>query len=201
MSNGTVSTYGKLALGGYPDELDAAVSTRLATTGYTAPDNAGIAALPTLSEIEASTVLAKETTAGSRLAAVDYVAPDNAGISALPLLAEIEASTILAKEATLADKLDASAYIAPDNATVTEILAEVQLKPALSDIEGSTVFAKQTTLDLVKKFLANRMKVDTDTNQLYLYDDDGVTVIKTFDLKDEDGAATSENVYDRVPEP
>lgn len=40
--------------------VDVAVSSRLATTGYTAPYNAGIAALPTLAEIEASTVLAKE---------------------------------------------------------------------------------------------------------------------------------------------
>lgn len=42
--------------------LDADVSTRLAAAGYTAPDNAGIAALPTLAEIEASAVLAKEAT-------------------------------------------------------------------------------------------------------------------------------------------
>jgi hypothetical protein len=39
----------------------AAIGTRLAAADYTAPDNAGIAALPTLAEIEASTVIAKET--------------------------------------------------------------------------------------------------------------------------------------------
>lgn len=39
---------------------DVLLSTRLATASYTAPDNAGIAALPLLTEIEASTVLAKQ---------------------------------------------------------------------------------------------------------------------------------------------
>ena len=52
------------------DNLDAAVSSRLATSGYTAPDNTAITAIkaktdtlvnaPTLAEIESSTVLAKE---------------------------------------------------------------------------------------------------------------------------------------------
>jgi len=36
--------------------IDAAISTRLATAGYTAPDNAGIAALPTLAEIVAANI-------------------------------------------------------------------------------------------------------------------------------------------------
>jgi hypothetical protein len=52
--------------------VDVATSTRLAETGYTAPDNAGITAIkaktdtlvngPTLAQIEGSTVLAKEAT-------------------------------------------------------------------------------------------------------------------------------------------
>lgn len=41
--------------------IDATVSSRLASASYTAPDNAGIAALPLLSVIEGSTVLAKQT--------------------------------------------------------------------------------------------------------------------------------------------
>jgi hypothetical protein len=52
--------------------VDVATSTRLAETGYTAPDNAGITAIkaktdtlvngPTLAQIEGSTILAKEAT-------------------------------------------------------------------------------------------------------------------------------------------
>lgn len=46
-----------------------------------------LSTLPTLSEIEAST-LAKESTVLSRLADADYVAPDNAGIAAIPSASE-----------------------------------------------------------------------------------------------------------------
>lgn len=83
--------------------IDAAVSTRLATSGYTAPDNATIgqiktkvdtlentdvSVLPTLTEIEGSTVLAKAdqvqavadavTDLGTPLQAGDYQAPPTA---------------------------------------------------------------------------------------------------------------------------
>ena len=51
-------------------KLDMSVSSRLATDNYVVPDNAGIAALPTLAEIEASTVPAKEATITTVLAAV-----------------------------------------------------------------------------------------------------------------------------------
>ena len=51
------------------NNLDATISSRLATSGYTAPDNAGISSIltesqshPTLGEIEASAVIAKEAT-------------------------------------------------------------------------------------------------------------------------------------------
>lgn len=49
--------------------VDAAISTRLASASYTTPDNAGIAALPTLAEIEATTILAKEATVSALPAA------------------------------------------------------------------------------------------------------------------------------------
>lgn len=127
---------------------DVAISTRLASIAYTAPDNAGIAALPTLSEIEAST-LAKEATVLSRLADADYTAPDNAGITAikaktdtipaspaqageyttaiadLPTLTEIEAST-LAKESTVASLNDISAADILAAAAATPISVNVK---------------------------------------------------------------------------
>jgi hypothetical protein len=61
--------------------VDVATSTRLAETGYTAPDNAGITAIkaktdtlvngPTLVQIEGSTVLAKEATSAAIKAETD----------------------------------------------------------------------------------------------------------------------------------
>lgn len=53
--------------------LDAAVSSRLATAGYTAPDNASVATILTNTDVATST----------RLAAASYTAPDNAGVAAI----------------------------------------------------------------------------------------------------------------------
>jgi hypothetical protein len=59
--------------------IDAAISTRLATAGYTAPDNAGIASLPTAAEIRTE---------------MDTNSTGLAMIADVPTLAEIEAATI-----------------------------------------------------------------------------------------------------------
>lgn len=69
-SNGAIEFYvkgGKVLEVKTGENLDVAVSSRLAMAGYAAPDNAGIAAIqaevvthPTLAGIEASTVLAKQ---------------------------------------------------------------------------------------------------------------------------------------------
>ena len=100
MSNGTISSYGKLSLGGYLDHVDADISSRLAADGYTAPDNT----------------------------------------------------------------------------TIVEIDAKI---------------------DTVRKLVSNRAKLEG--NQLILYDDDGTTPIKTYDLFDADGNPSMTEVYDRVP--
>lgn len=146
------------------DHLDEDISNCLAAAAYTAPDNASIAALPTLAEIEASTVLAKEVTVASRLAEADYTAPDNASITAikaktdtipaspaqageysiaiaaLPTLSEIEAST-LAKEATVAALNDISVGDILVAASTTPIAANVK------EVNDTTVKGSGTELD------------------------------------------------------
>ncbi len=47
------------------------------------------------------------------------------------------------------------------------------------------------------KFENNRWKIEA--NQLIIYDDDGTTAIRTFDLKDAAGNPTSDSPYERVP--
>jgi hypothetical protein len=81
-----------------------AIGTPLQAISYITPDNASIMAIkaktdtlvnaPTLAEIEASTILAKEATSSAIKAKTDTLV--NA-----PTLGQIEASTILAKEATI----------------------------------------------------------------------------------------------------
>ena len=93
--NAATATYGSVGSYGLLVEtnLDALITSRLAASGYTAPDNTGIADIktevlthPTLGEIEASSVLAKEAT----LANATY------GLAALKaLLDAIDTSTEL----------------------------------------------------------------------------------------------------------
>jgi len=94
-----------------------------------------IANKPTLMEIEASAILAKEATTASRLADADYTAPDNAGIASNPTLAEIEASTVLAKESTVASRLAGSSYTAPDNAGISSANTKIDTLNDLSSAE------------------------------------------------------------------
>lgn len=109
-------------------KLDVAVSTRLATAGYTSPDNTSISAIkaktdnlpaspasettvaarPTLSQIEASTILAKEATVAAK--------PTAAAIRA-----EIDANST---------KLDATVSSRASQTTVDSIKNNTDLIPA-----------------------------------------------------------------------
>jgi hypothetical protein len=71
--------------------LDAAISTRLATSGYTAPDNADILVIKTavgtagagLTNLGDSRIANLDATVSSRLATSGYTAPDNSDIIAI----------------------------------------------------------------------------------------------------------------------
>jgi len=52
-------------------------------------------------------------------------------------------------------------------------------------------------LDIMKKIKTNRWKIDN--NQLTIYDNDGVTPLKTFNLKNKAGDPTETEPYERVP--
>jgi len=48
----------------------------------------------------------------------------------------------------------------------------------------------------VRKALLNNMKVDPDTNQLIIYEDDGTTQFKVYNLYDKEGNSTDKNIFD-----
>jgi len=52
-------------------------------------------------------------------------------------------------------------------------------------------------ISIMKKLQMNRWKIYN--NQLIIYDDDGVTVLHRFNLKDAVGNPAEQNVYERVP--
>jgi hypothetical protein len=121
-------------------------------------------ALPTLAQIEATTVLAKDAT----VAKAATVALE-ATLAGKPTLAQIEATTVLAKEASLT------------------------AKPTLAQIEASTILAKEATIALVKKFIKNK-KVLTESGGVYsliIYDDNDIDEILRKTIKDIAGADIS----------
>jgi hypothetical protein len=151
------------------DRIDVNVSTRLATSSYTAPDNAGVASAntkldhrPTLAQIEASTVLAKEATVATRATQTSVNAiPTN------PLLtSDVRLNNL---DATVSSRLATAGYTAPSNAAVAEIL----------------------------KHMKNRWRIAG--NQLTIYDNDGTTPLHTFNLRDADGLPTMTNPFERIP--
>jgi hypothetical protein len=134
--------------------IDVAISTRLATAGYTAPPSAATNATAVRSELSTElgridvATSTRSTPANVTDAVTSIKGADNKdltqvfdnsptidlttvtdAIAALNdlSLAEIESSTVLAKEATVATKLNASAYTAPDNAGIVGIKAKTDL--------------------------------------------------------------------------
>jgi hypothetical protein len=87
---------------------------------------------PTLAQIEASTVIAKEATVAARAT--------QASVDTKPTLAQIEASSVIAKEAT-----------------VNLVGLAVVDRPTLAAIEGSTILAKEATVSA----RASQASVDT----------------------------------------
>lgn len=143
-------------------------------------------ALPILSEIEASSVLAKAATVATA-----------ANLANLPTLANIEASSVLAKEATVSSRPILSAIEA---STVLAKEATVSARPTLATIEASTVIAKEASVSAIsaivtftKKMFTNR-KTLTAAGSVYslnVFDTDDSTPILTKIVKDVSGADIS----------
>ena len=60
--------------------------------------------------------------------------------------------------------------------------------------KGDTVY---TDAEIMRKIETNRWKITS--NQFIVYDDDGITPIYTFNLKDKQGRPTESQPYERVP--
>jgi hypothetical protein len=74
---------------------------------------------------------------------------------------------------------------------------------AVVDTTTSELNASITQLDadiaLVRKIATNRTKIDVNAQQFLVYDDDGATVIKRFNLFDSTHNASTSNIYERSP--
>ena len=63
-----------------------------------------------------------------------------------------------------------------------------------TNISGSDI---STRVDFIRKVEGNKWKILN--NQFIIYDIDGITELKKFDLKSKTGQPTEQNVYERVP--
>lgn len=110
----TAGSLGKLI----NDNLNATVSSRMATFTYTAPDNAGIAAIQERTD-NLPDDPASNTEVDTRLADVDYTAPDNTSIGTILTRTDVATSTRLAT----------TGYTAPDNAGIAAVQAVTDALP------------------------------------------------------------------------
>jgi hypothetical protein len=138
------------------------VNTRLATSGYTAPDNAGISAVKAKTD-NLPADPASNTQVNTRLAAASYAAPDNAGIGAikaktdnLPAVPAIESNV----QGHVADAL--AAYDPPTRDEATADKAEIA-----------------AMVEKIRKVHTNRLVVDPNTGSFTIYDDNGLTPLVT----------------------
>ena len=99
--------------------VDASISTRMAGSAYVAPDNAGIAAIPTNPLLTTDARLNNiDATVSSRLADVDYIAPDNAGIAAIPKNPVLTNDSRLTNlDTPVSTRLSGTDYISPPTDT------------------------------------------------------------------------------------
>jgi hypothetical protein len=138
------------------DNLDAAITSRLASSGYTAPDNTSIASILSRADVAISSRAAASDYTSGRAAKLDYLDASISSISAstanIPTSLSADISTILSRadvnvstrasaadytsvragrldniDATVSSRLAASGYTAPANGSIATILSRVDV--------------------------------------------------------------------------
>jgi len=212
MSDGTNRFVGKFVLGGFADEIEevktktdnlpsdpadqSAVELAIITAHTTTNDKVDavqidVTAIKGKTDNLPTDPTSETNATANKNAIIVEVDANETKIDSKPTLVQIEASTVLAKEATL--------ILKASQASVDAVQASINTLNDLSlaDIEGSTILAKEATLviindavTLIRKINEGRWKIVS--NQLIIYDDDGVTPLKTFNLSGEQTTAYSE---------
>lgn len=77
-----------------------------------------------------------------------------------------------------------------------EALAQIKANTATIAVNEITIL---TLLNTLLKYQRNRTKIDIANNQLIIYDDDCITPLTTFNLKDFSGMPSVAEVCERIP--
>ena len=133
-----------------PGNLDATVSSRLATSGYTAPDNADITSIKTtigtagagltalgdtrLAHLDAD-ISSRSTFAGGAVASVT----GNVGGNLVGSVGSVVGLTVANLDATISSRLASASYTAPDNTDIAAIKAKTDNLPTTPAAVGSAM--------------------------------------------------------------
>jgi len=210
------------------DNLNATITSRATPSdlqvtvsgGFSNGDRTTLQALPTLTQIEASTILFK---------ADQYTAPNNTAIAAIKAktdnLPALPASTSDVQvtvsggftnddRATLGSiptektgyTLTGAERTAIATAVETQLSSEFNTIPNVTEIRqeldtnSTRLSAIAINAELSRQGVSNRYKIDETNNTGTLYDDDGTTPLVVHSLTDKDGNPASESTYERVPQ-
>ena len=89
--------------------------------------------------------------------------------------------------------------IITDDSSSRLVLPDSGIVTVVFQVSSQGINLQSDDIATIKKLNQNRWKILN--NQLIIYDDDGVTPIRTFDLKDSSGNPSEQNVYERQPTP
>lgn len=89
-------------------------------------------------------------------------------------------------EYTLVDS-DGATFVGSEDVAIQDFATQTDLTGLMADVE------------LVRKVETGRWKIDEVLNQMVFYDDDGVTPLLTFDLKNISGLPDHVNIFERDP--
>lgn len=157
----TSGSIGKLVA----DYLDEAVSSRLASSGYTAPANADIAAIKSTVDTNLN------ATVSSRLATSGYTTPPTAAANASAVRTNL-ATELGRIDAAVSSRLASSGYTAPANADVAAIRAKTDNLPGNPAAVGSAMTLASNAVDAsaLKQDAADKIAAATVAAELAALD-------------------------------
>lgn len=204
------------------DNLDALVSSRLATAGYTSPDNAGISAIKAKTDnlpvdpasdttvntrAPASTALSNtiwtdakaafiDVATSSRLATAGYTAPDNATISTINTKVGTPLTTVSGDIAAVKAEtatIQSAVSLNLDVTVSSRLAAAAYTAPDNAGVSEAVVQAT-----LARKYAGNKAIIDPLSSTLTVYDDDGTTPLLQIQFTDENGDPSLKRILQRL---
>lgn len=124
-----------------------------------------------------------------------------AQVSSLVTGLDLTASTApTAEENATATRTELTPELSNMDATVSSRATQISVDSVQADTDAIqiTLSNMSVVIDDILKYGKNNSKIDVNTKQLIIYDDDGISEIKRYDLKDRDGIASVLEVFERI---